>query len=110
MFKYIASTIVIIILLFALSWAIAGNDFFLAKYFNPKQEALRRETFEQSKAYRQGNAQEVRAMQMEYIEASPEHKAALRSVIIHRTADMTDLPPDLQSFVISLRGQSELTR
>ena len=39
---------------FALGWIATGNEFFLTKTFAPKFEAVRRTTFEQSKAYNEG--------------------------------------------------------
>jgi hypothetical protein len=90
----------------AVPWMIMGQDLALQSFFAPRQEAVRRSTFEQSKAYQEGMAQEVRAMQMEYVQASPEHKDALASVILHRVADCEDqLPSDLRSFVGSLKSE-----
>ena len=40
-------------------WLAQGNDFLLFQFFAPKYEAVRRETFEQSKAYNQGMIQEL---------------------------------------------------
>lgn len=86
-------------------WAVQGNDFFLAKVFAPKMEAVRRETFEESKAYNTGMIQELQNMQFEYVQASPEHKAALKSIILHRAADydIDKLPVDLRQFIEGLK-------
>jgi len=83
-----------------------GADLAMKKFFDPKYEAVRRETFEQSKAYNQGMIQELQNMQFEYIKASPEHKAALKSVILHRVADypLDDAPADIRNFVRELRN------
>lgn len=94
-----------------LSWASQGNDFFLTKFFSPRYEAVRRDTFEQSKAYNAGMVQELQNMQFEYVRATPEQKDALASIILHRAADYDtrQLPPDLRSFIQSLRdGRSHL--
>lgn len=89
----------------ALSWFFMGNDFFMYKYFAPKQEAVHREVFEQSKAYNQGMVQEIQNMQFEYIKADPDHKAALAQIILHRVADYKgELPYDLRVFIQELRG------
>lgn len=95
-----------------LTWCVQGNDFFLYQAFAPKYEKVRRETFEQSKAYNQGMVQELQNMQFSYIQAKPEEKAALRSIILHRAADydVNLLPLDLHDFIMKLRreqGQSE---
>ena len=64
--KATAATIGILVALLALGWLFTGNDFFLFKVFAPKYEQVRRETFEQSKAYRQGAIQELQNMQFQY--------------------------------------------
>lgn len=86
-------------------WLLQGNDFFMFKVFAPKYEAVRRETFEQSKAYRQGMIQELQAMQFQYVQAKPEQKSALASLILHRSADFDQevLPADLRTFINSLK-------
>lgn len=89
----------------ALSWVIQGDDFFLYKTFAPKYEQVRRETFEQSKAYRQGSIQELQNMQFQYEQANDSQKAALASIILHRAADFQYLPPDLQRFISSLKNK-----
>lgn len=93
--------------LLALTWAAQGNDFFLYKVFAPEYEQVRRETFEESKAYRQGMVQELQNMRFEYVRADPEHKAALAAIILHRAADFPAevMPPDLRAFVSGLRGE-----
>lgn len=89
----------------ALSWIVQGNNFFLYKVFAPRTEQVRRETFEQSKAYIQGQIQELTNMQFQYEQASTDHKAALRSVILRRAADIPEdrLPLGLVQFLQGLR-------
>jgi hypothetical protein len=96
----------------ALTWVIQGNDFFLYRTFAPKYEATRRETFEQSKAYRQGMVQELQNMQFEYVKASSDSKAALASIILHRAADVdeTTLPADLRQFLRQLKAEKGRAR
>lgn len=91
-----------------ITWIVQGNDFLLYRYFAPRTEQVRRETFEQSKAYRQGAVQELQNMQFEYAKASPDQKAALASVILHRAADFDEsaMPSDLRAFVLGLRSQA----
>lgn len=92
--------------LVAVPWIVQGNDFFLYKVFAPKYEAVRRETFEESKAYRQGMVQELQNMRFQYVQADEGHKDALASIILHRTADfdVAQLPVDLRQFVVQLRN------
>jgi hypothetical protein len=103
---YALAAILAIGLLRGVAWAIQGSDFMLYRVFAPKYEQVRRETFEQSKAYQQGMVQELRAMQFQYVQASPEHQDALRAVILHRAADYDPerLPSDLRQFLSELKG------
>lgn len=88
-------------------FAATGSDFFMYKWFAPRQEAVRREVFEQSKAYNEGMAQEIESAQMEYVRATPEQKASLGSIILHKVAgyDVSKLPPDTQAFITQLRRE-----
>ena len=93
-----------------LGWLATGNDFLLYKYFAPKQEAVRRQVFENTPSYTQGMIQELRNYQIEYISASTNHQAALASVILHQYAPFPDdkLPLDLQSFMQTIRQKQGL--
>lgn len=99
----------ILFLIFGLSWIVQGNEFFLAKVFAPKEEQLRRETFEESKAYNQGAIQELQNMQFEYVKADKDQKKALAAIILHRAADFKEekMPSDLRDFIASLRHSQE---
>lgn len=98
-------------LLLGIGWVVQGNDFFMYQMFAPKYESVRRETFEQSKAFNQGMIQELQDMQFQYVKAAPEHKVALASIILHRVADYDEskLPTDLRSFVSGLRRERSFT-
>ena len=92
--------------LVALSWIVQGGDFFLYSVFAPKYEAVRRQTFEQTKSYNEGVAQELRSAQLDYARAKTDaEKQALASYVLHQVAgyDTTKLPPDVQSFVSQLQ-------
>jgi hypothetical protein len=101
------AVIVAVVLLCGLGWLVQGTDFILYRHFAPRYEQARRETYEQSKAYRQGMAQELQSMRFQYEQASPEHQDALRSIILHRAADVEpdSLPVDLQQFIEKLKGE-----
>lgn len=99
-------TPVLLVTILGIGWFVHANYLAETAVFAPAEEAVRRSTFEQSKAYRQGMAQEIRAMQQDYTMADDAHKKALRSIIVHRTADLelSQLPSDLASFVAEMRG------
>ena len=107
-----AAVVLLVVLLFigfflGLGWLVQGNQFFLYRYFAPQEEAVRREVFEQSKAYNQGMTQKLQNMRFEYVKANPEHKQALASVILHRAADYPEdkMPSDLRSFIQELKRE-----
>jgi len=97
----IVGFILFIVVFTGLGWLAQGNQFFMYKYFAPKQEAVRRQVFEETKSYNQGMVQELCNMQFEYIKASPSQQAALASIILHRAADYDEnkLPSDLRQFI-----------
>lgn len=91
-------------LLFCLgiTWLAQGSDFFLYSVFAPKYEAVRRQTFEQTKSYNEGVAQEIRSAELDFARAkTTEEKQAIASYVLHETAayDTTKLPPDLSAFL-----------
>ncbi len=102
---FIVCAVAFVVVALGLSWIIQGNDFFLYKTFAPQYEKARRETFEESKAYRQGMIQELQNMQFQYEQADQGHRDALASIIIHRAADFKeeDMPFDLRVFIHSLK-------
>ncbi len=97
-----------------IGWFAQGNEFFLYKVLAPKREAVRREVFEQSKAFNQGMVQELQNMQFEYVKADTAHKAALAGIILHRSADFDfddpRVPNDLKVFVTELKRSRGLAR
>lgn len=105
--KAVGIGIIVLAVMLGLVWILQENDFSQYKYFAPKYEQVRRETFEQSKAYNQGMVQELQNMQFQYEQAKPEQKDALASIILHRVADYdeTKLPPDLRAFIQKLRDE-----
>lgn len=99
--KTAAAGIVILLGIILISAMLMGTGLLQHAFFAPKFEQVRRNTFEQSKAYNQGMQQELRAMRFEYLRASDDQKAALASVIRHRFADYdhNNLPQDLSQFM-----------
>ena len=101
-----ATGIVLLVIgaLLALGWIFEGNDLAKKKVFAPATESVRRETFENSKAYRDGMVQELRAMQFEYMKADDVHKAGMANVIRHRAAGFPEdaMPSDLKTFIKEL--------
>jgi hypothetical protein len=108
--KYVLAVIGVLAGLLGLTWIFQGNDFFLYKAFAPKYEQVRRETFEQSRAFNQGMVQELQNMQFDYAkEKDANTKAALASIILHRASgynlDDPIVPADLRSFISQLKRE-----
>lgn len=82
----------------------AFGSFWLYSYFNPKYEAVRRQTFEQSRAFNEGMVRDLQNLRLQYLQGTPEAKAALRATILHRFSvyDKDDLPPELRSFYATI--------
>jgi hypothetical protein len=110
--KTFAVGVLAVACLLGIVWIFQGSDFFMYKVFAPKYEQVRRETFEQSKAFNQGMIQELQNMQFAYVSAEKEQKAALASIILHRAADFDlrqpQVPNDLRTFVAGLRRDRTL--
>ena len=105
MIKVIGAWAAVILGALFLIWVLASNNLMMMKVFAPATEQVRRETFEQSKAYRDGMVQELRSLQIEYIKAPDDVKPALASAIRHKAVGLPvdALPADLQVFVQSIR-------
>jgi hypothetical protein len=98
------SAILALAVLLALGWLLAGNNLAMQSVFAPKQEQVRRETFEQSKAFRDGVVNDLRDMQFEYVKADESRKKPLAYIIKAKAdeIDRTVLPADLQAFLTTL--------
>lgn len=101
---FTGAAILVLAILIGLGWLFTGNTLMLNKVFAPKFEEVRRDTFETSKAYRDGMAQELRALQIEYVKADEKIKPALASAIKHKAAGVPSdaLPYDLSIFIKEL--------
>lgn len=103
--KVVGFVVLFFVVFLVSAWLFQGNDFFMYKIFAPKYEQVRRETFEQTKSYNQGVAQELNKQYTEYQSASDAGKQAIAAVVLHQVADydVEKLPPHLRQFVNQLR-------
>ena len=90
-----------ILFVFVVGWLFAGNDFFMYKFFVPKQEAVRREIVETSKSFNDGMLQELSQMQIDYAKGNNDTKNAISNLVTHRYSTYNDrnLSYDLKQFV-----------
>lgn len=99
-------TLLLIALILGLSWVFTGNDFFLYKFFAPKEEQVRHDVFKNSQAYNDGMANELQDLQIQYSKGTPEVKQIIASDVVHRAAsyDTNRLPFNLQQFIETCRS------
>ena len=104
--KVVVAIFAAIALILFTTWVftIAGVNIY--GYTAPREAAIERKTFEETKSYNQGMIQELQNMQFEYLKATKEQQVGLANIILHRTADYDDakLPQDLRLFVQGLRA------
>ena len=102
--KTILAYLAIVLAALAMVWVLTANTLGLAKVFGPLFEDTRRETFEHSKAYRDGANQELQALRVEYLKADPVVRPALAHAIRHKAAGLPPeaLPSDLAYFIKEL--------
>lgn len=88
-----------------IGWGATELGYQIYRHYAQLNEQVRRETFEQSRAYQEGMIRDLENMQLDYAKASPNGKAAIRSVAQHRLADVDTsiLPPNVRGFIQQLR-------
>ena len=93
--------------LMLLSWTIEGHAFSLYKFWAPKWEDAKYETFKNSRPYRDGVVKELYRLQIAYTTADDAHKNAIGGMILGMLGegDESKLPGDLQQFINQLRQQ-----
>lgn len=81
-----------------------GSNAASDRVFSPVEEQTRRQTFEQSKAFRDGMVHDLQDMQIQWINASDANKPAIAYIIKDRAAgiDPAALPHGLRNFIASL--------
>lgn len=105
--QWLPVCILILIILMGAGWFVQGNDFFMYKFFAPKQAQVRYDVFKNTQSYVDGMIGELQQDMLEYYKAEPEHKAALKTVIIRESAKVDEkyLPSDLRDFINKLRAE-----
>lgn len=106
--RIVGLVVVFLVVILAVGWIATGNDFFMYKFFAPRQVEVQREVFEGSRAFNQGMVQELENMQFEYVkEKDPKAKEALAAIILHRASGYNLNDPivsaDLRSFIDGLK-------
>jgi hypothetical protein len=105
--KTALGVIVSIVLVLAVIFGLNLFGFAQYSFFAPRMEAVRRDTMLQSRAYHEGNYRELYRLKLQYTQAkSDEERATIKSFALHEAdaMDRSQLPLDLQAFLVSLGG------
>ena len=75
-------------------------------FFAPKYRAVDNQVFKESEQYNDGMIRDLENLQMQYMNANADQKAALKDIILHRFAvyDVNRLPNGLFSFYTQLKA------
>jgi len=78
-------------------------------FFAPKYEQVRRTTFEQSQAYVEGQRRDIQNLRMDWLDATGDRKAAIRSVALQRIAGLPEaaMSPEVIQFRAELTGPNQ---
>jgi hypothetical protein len=100
MFKTFANVAIASALFVGVVIGINEIDFGIFKHFAPRIERVRRETYEQSRAFQEGTVRDLENLSLEYAAGNQAVKEAIRAVALHRLADLSSelLTPNLRSF------------
>ena len=103
--KGLGITLLVIIVLLGLGWAVEGNNFFMYKYFAPKEEGVRREVFENTKSFQVGTIQTLDQYHSSWVTADSNGKKTIEPMAVREASnmDMQKLPPDLYQWVMEIR-------
>ncbi len=92
---------------YGLGFIATGGDLAIYRFWAPKQEAARRQVYEQTKSYRQGSIQRLNSLCSQINAADSEHKPMLQDVVAQEFAEWSsaDVPDYLKGCLKSARLQ-----
>jgi hypothetical protein len=103
--RIVLALVALVVLSFGLSFMSDAFNLLSFKFWAPKQEAARRQTYEQTKSYKQGSIQRLNTLCSQIATADDDHKPMLNDVISHEFAEWneSDVPDYLQSCLANAR-------
>ena len=86
--------------------ALRFGSLHVERWFQPREENVRREVFEETKSYNEGMEQQLVKYRLEYMRGDEVEKAAISSAVRHAYADynVDRLDPQLRNFVLDCRN------
>lgn len=105
--KVIGYCVLVLAVVFGLDWIFAGENFFMYKFFAPRQEAVRRQVYEQTKSYKQGSVQRLNTLCTQAATTDDDHRGLINNVIAQEFAEWdSDAVPDyLRGCLSRARGR-----
>lgn len=103
--QIVLAFIVLVIFVTGFGWFVMGNDLAMQSFFKPKQEEIKRKTFEESKEYQHSTIQELYKMQTEYLKSNDtdfKNALAKRALYLVSEFDKNNLPDDLRDWIMSI--------
>lgn len=83
----------------------------MTAHYAPKYEQVRRDTFEQSQAYVEGQRRDIANLSLDWHDpkTSPEQKAAIRSLALQRIGGLPEhvITSDIAAFRAELQGSNQ---
>ena len=104
-FKGVGIALLALILIYGFGFLATGGDLAIYRFWAPKQEAARRQVYEQTKSYRQGSIQRLDTLCSQVSNSDDAHKPMINDVIDHEFAEWntSDVPDYLQSCLANAR-------
>jgi hypothetical protein len=105
--KIIAGCLVFLMLCLALDWVFAGQNFFLYRFFAPREEAVRRQVYEQTKSFQDGSKRRLGDLCNQAATADEGHKPMINDMIVHEFSswNLDEIPDYLRSCVATARNK-----
>lgn len=104
--KNVFEEILILIGACVVIFGIYYGAFEMYKFYAPRYEQVRYNTFKESQTYNDGMLRQIREAKREYEQANDEQKGAIKVFTLHSFDgyDIDRLPPDLKNFYDVLSG------
>lgn len=105
---WVLGGIVGVVLLIVLAFGLELGGLEWKKFFAPKHAAVHREVFKESRSFNEGKLQDLVKYRLEYLRASDDDKAALKSTIMMMFADFDENSlesSELRSFLKDIKYQ-----
>ena len=83
--KMLVIALVSLLSAFVLAFVVNYFDLEMDNFFQPRKEAIHRKVFENTKSYNDRMIRDLENLKLEYTKGTNDQKAALKSVILHRS-------------------------